>query len=263
LAGSVKFNFSHRFSGTIWKMIAAPEQNLLFLEVRIGDIFQVEFSALDYKANRFVWKDWRMKESWWIGLTAANNQTLLLHTFVNKGNPDHKNLIACDIFNQVVRWEVDEFSFYDWDEQTIYGYSTKGDITPAQIQLESGEVIENPWESIQEKPEMNSFSPVQFLEGTQHFETVQRFIQQRLNKAISKGVEYVEFDNWIVVSVYIQESEDLANYLIVMTKEGEIVLEEKLGEKLEGLGVDTFFILSGCLFFVKNRLELVAYTFYD
>lgn len=244
-------------------MIASLEQNLLFLEVRIGDIFQVEFSALDYKTNQFIWKDWRMKESWWIGLTAANSQTLLLHTFVNKGNPDHKNLIACDIFSKVIRWEVGEFSFYDWNEQTIFGYRTKEDITPAQIHIESGEVRETQWEFIEEKSEVNSLRPVQFLEGTQHFETIQRFAFQKLNKTILKGVEYIEFDNWIVVSIYIQESEGLANYLIVITKEGEIVLEEKLGEKLEGLGVDTFFILSGCLFFVKNRLELVAYTFYD
>jgi hypothetical protein len=245
-------------------MIAVPERNLIFLEVRHGETFQVEFSALDYHSNQFIWKDWKMKESWWVSLTAANRDTLLLHTFVNRGNPDHKNLIACDIFSKTIRWEVEEFSFYDWDEAVIKGYRTKEDIVPAVINSKSGEVTEEKWEA-SNPPVVNNttIKPMQYVEGALHFETVQKFIELRIQKPISAGVEYLEYGNWIIVSVYIRESEGLANYLLVMTQEGELVLKEKLGEKLEGLGVDTFFILSGCLFFVKNRLELVAYTFYD
>src|SRR5688572_503751 len=108
-------------------MAAVPEANLLFLEIRNGETFQVEFSALDYKSGEFVWKDLRMKESWWISLTAAKPETLLIHTFVSGGNPDHKNLIAIDIFSKTVRWEVEEFSFYEWDESVIKGYRTKED----------------------------------------------------------------------------------------------------------------------------------------
>ena len=54
----------------------------------------------------------------------------------------------------------------------------------------------------------------------------------------------------------------MANYLLVLDKDGEVLLEVKLGEKLPGLGTDTFFMLSGCLFLIKNKKELVAYTFY-
>jgi len=263
LAATLKFNFSHRFSSTIWNMVAVPEKKLLVLEIRDGEKFQVEFSALDYHYNQFIWKDWRLKESWWVGLMAANRSTLLFQTFINRGNPDHKNLIACDILSRVVRWEIEEFSFYDWDESTINGYRTKGEITLAQIDIKSGMVKEDGWASFGTKEEDAAVRPTQYIEGVQHFSTVQQFIVQRLNQTISGGVEYLEWGNWIVVSVYFQETEGLANYLIVMTLEGEVVLKEKLGEKLEGLGVDTFFILSGCLFFVKNRLELVAYRFYD
>ena len=66
-----------------------------------------------------------------------------------------------------------------------------------------------------------------------------------------------------MVSFYIEEGVNLANYLLVFSLEGEVLLEVKLGEKLTGLGTDTFFMLSGCLFLVKNKSELAAYTFYD
>ncbi len=76
---------------------------------------------------------------------------------------------------------------------------------------------------------------------------------------ITKGVEYLEFNDWIIVSVYVEESAKLANYLLVFSETGELVLTLKLGEKLGGLGSDTFFILSGCLFLVQNKTDLVAY----
>jgi hypothetical protein len=243
-------------------MVAAPESDLLFIEVRDGINFQVEFSALNVIANEFLWKDWRMKESWWIGLVDANKHTLLLQSFINKGNPDHKNLIACDILEQRVRWEVNEFSFFDWDEKVIRGYRTKEDVIPAQINIEKGILVDG-WENMADKPLNRPVKPVQYLEGTSHFETVKKFVRQHIMKEISMGVEYLEWNNLIVMSVYVQENEGLANYLLVFTLEGEIELSEKLGEKLQGLGVDTFFILSGCLFFVKNRSELVAYNVYD
>jgi len=263
LAGTLKFNFSHHFDGTVWKTVAVPERHFIFLEIRNGDTFQVTFSALNYQSGQFIWKDWQMQESWWVTLTAANIHTLLLHTFVNRGNPDRRNLIACDIFSQAVRWEAPDFSFHDWDESTIYGYRTNGDILPASINIKSGEASEGAWQKVPLLVNEEMLRPVQYAEGTSHFETIQQFIQQRMKQTILQGAEYIEFGNWIIVSVYFRESEGLANYLLVMTQEGEIVLKEKLGEKLEGLGLDTFFILSGCLFFVKNRQELVAYTFYD
>lgn len=76
---------------------------------------------------------------------------------------------------------------------------------------------------------------------------------------ITKGVEYLEFNDWIMVSAYVEESAKLANYLLVFRSTGALVLTLKLGENLAGLGSDTFFILSGCLFLVQNKTDLVAY----
>ena len=240
-------------------MVALPESNLLFLETRNGNTFQVEFYALDYNSNTFLWKEWKLAESWWISLTSAKKDTLLLQSFVTKGNPDHKNLIACDIFKQTVRWEVNEFSFHDWGEELINGYRTIDDFKPAQVNIVTGHLNEMEWTN-HDKTIDSVQRPVQYAEGNIHFNTIRNFVKSRLGEDCVGGVEYFESGNRIIISTYLQESTGLANYLIVLTNEGVILLHEKLGEKLEGLGMDTFFILSGCLFFVKNRLELVVYT---
>ncbi len=60
------------------------------------------------------------------------------------------------------------------------------------------------------------------------------------------------------MSYYVTES-GLSNYLVVMDGEGEVLLHEKLAEQLKGIGMETFFVLAGCVFFVKNREDLVSY----
>jgi hypothetical protein len=240
-------------------MLAVEAENRLVLEVRDDVNFKVTFSLFDYAKNEFAWRDISLPESWWVSLAAANRDTVLLNRFMNRGgNPDHKSLIALDARTATVRWETEELSFYDWNESEILGYRIKDDLVPVTVTLATGQVVEEPWQ-----PKMESTLPVNvkavfYAEGTPHFETVKKFVAQT-DYRITKGVEYLEFNDWIIVSVYVEESAKLANYLLVFSEIGALVLTVKLGEKLAGLGADTFFILSGCLFLVQNKTDLVAY----
>ncbi len=258
-----QFRFSHHFPGSIWNTLAVPENHILIIEVRDDKNFQVQFFALNFLTNKFIWENVKLKESWWIGLTAVNTQTLLFHTFVNRGNPDHKNLTAFDIFDQKIRWEIGEFSFFDWNDKEILGYRTTNELVQATINIESGAITDGKWEAQPMDNQTESSKPIQYFEGTLNFETVKKFMNQKTQYQITKGVEYLECKEWIIISAYVEGEKGLANYLLVFNTEGEVLLEEKLGENLPGLGSDTFFMLSGCLFLVKNKSELVAYTFYD
>ena len=258
-----QIKFSHHFPGTIWATLAVPQKDILIIEVRDDTKFQVQFSALDFRNNQFFWQGITLKESWWIGLTAANENTVLLHTFVNKGNPDHKNLLALDIFSGNVRWEIEEFSFFDWDNSEIVGHLTRDEIIQASINIKTGALMEKVWSAKSTHEESDIVRPIQYFEGTTYFETVIEFIERKTDYRPIKGIEYLEWKDWIMVSLYIEEAGKLANYLLALGKDGEVLLEVKLAEKLPGLGTDTFFMLSGCLFLIKNKTELVAYTFYD
>jgi hypothetical protein len=255
--------FSHHFPGVIWATLSVPKSDILIVEVRDDKNFTVQFSALDFDTHKFLWEGITLKEKWWIGLTAANKNTILFHTYVNQGNPDHKNLIAFNIFDKNVRWEIEEFSFFDWDETEIWGYKTKDDLIQSTVNIESGIITERDWTTGGIGEKNDSVRPIQYFEGMPHFETVKKFIQQKTTHQPTKGAEYLEWKDWVMVSYYAEDAGSLANYLLVSSREGEVLLEVKLGEKLTGLGTDTFFMLSGCLFLVKNKSELVAYTFYD
>jgi hypothetical protein len=261
LASTLSLLFSHQFSSPIWQMIKEPEMGLLIIETRDGDNFRVAFSALNIRSNQFLWRDWTLDEKWLIGLLVVNNEVLLLQRFADRGNPDKKNLIAIDIKSRQLLWEATNFSFYNWNKQTIWGIKTLGAFPQAKIDIASGVITEASWKEPDVEIYAEIGSPVQYIAGTPHFETVKNFILMQVHQPIEMGVEYLEYNGFIVTSVYFSETQGLANYLLVFNESGELVLKERLVEKVQGLGMGTFFILSGCLFFVKNRLELVAYTF--
>lgn len=250
--------FSHSFSGIVWNTLAVEAENLLFIETRDDVNFQVKFSLLDYHKNTFVWKDVSFPESWWLSMLVARKDVLLLTRYVNKVNPDQKSLVAVDVSTHTMRWQADQFSFFDWNEHEVFGYSTQEDFVQSTIDITDGRVKAETWKINESVRNPDRQRAVFYAEGTPHFETVKKFVAQA-DFRIALGVEYLEYESWILISVYAGQPGDLANYLLVFSSSGELVLNVKLGEKLAGLGTDTFFILSGCLFLVKNKTELVAY----
>lgn len=258
MSGALQPIFSHSFSGIVWNTLVLEAESLLFVETRDDVNFKVTFSVLDYRRNAFLWKDVSFAESWWLSMLSARKDVLLLTRYVNKVNPDRKNLVAVDVSTRAIRWEAEQFSFFDWTEHEVLGYSTKDGFTQATIDLANGAVKTEAWKITETPREPDRERAVFYAEGTPHFETVKKFLAQT-DFTVTTGVEYLEHGSWILVSVYTGQPGNLANYLLVFSQTGELTLNVKLGEKLAGLGADTFFILSGCLFLVKNKTELVAY----
>lgn len=254
-----EFLFSHRFPGMIWNTLADEPAGLLALEVRDESVFNTSFSLFDYTANTFLFKSILLPEQWWVSLAGVSRHTVFVNRFMNKGgNPDQKSLIALDATLGNTRWEVESFSFFDMQEGDVLGYRTKGDPQQAKIDLITGVLTECDWVPRQPAARTERLRPAFYAEGSQHFETVKEFLK-RTDYEIVKGVEYLEFNDWIIISFYADESAKLANYLLVFTREGSLALSAKLGENLAGLGTDTFFVLSGCLFLVQNKTDLAAY----
>lgn len=99
--------------------------------------------------------------------------------------------------------------------------------------------------------------PFQYLQGEPDFETVKKFIQTKRKAMPRLGAEYLEWEGFIFISYYVGDA--LTNYLAIFDEVGDCVYEEKIGTNLKGIGVNTFFIASGYLFFVKNKIELVTF----
>lgn len=239
-------------------MLQVPASNLLILEVRNEQRREVRFSAWDIGTNKFVWKDILFDETWWIGLTAATKEVLLLHIYQNTNNPDVKDLLAWDIFKQKKRWQRGNFLVSVVSENYIQGRAMGENGEEVVVDITTGDFLQNKAVETVMLENIPLVKPFQYVDGTPYFETVKTFLNSRFNIIPVGGVEYVEEQSCIFIS-YHAAQDSLVNFLIVLTAEGSVILHEKLGERLKGLGFETFFILSGCLFFVRNKCELVSY----
>lgn len=250
--------FSWTFEGTIWNTLLVPETKLLILEARNDTRREASFSALDFESNRFLWKDILFEEHWWIGLTAATAEVLLLHLYQGTENPDKKGLMAWHIYDQKKLWQLDNFSFTFVREGKVHGHLSEEGNKVVAVDIMTGRISENNDVEIDRPENILTLKPFLYVESSSYFDTVKSFLAEKLNVKAVAGIEYLEYDSLIFISYHVQQ-DGLTNFLMVVTIDGNVVLHEILDERLKGLGVETFFILSGCLFFVRNKRELVSY----
>jgi hypothetical protein len=256
LARSVQFNFSHVFEGVIWNTLASPGTAVLLVEIRNSERKRVTFSALECNSGKFIWRDKSFEEPWWISLGAVSDGVVIFTMYLETNNPDKKGVFGYHIQDEKMLWWHNDFSLVAVSNKTVEGISSKYGFKEVTLDLITGQETSDP------KHEPKNPDPVirphQYLPDHRYFDTVKTFLEQKFNLSPVMALEYLEHDSIIFISFYVQENE-LANYLFMLSADGNLLVKEKLDEQLKGIGLGTFFILSGCVFFVKNKAELVSY----
>ncbi|HEX6891585.1 MAG TPA: DUF4905 domain-containing protein [Chryseolinea sp.] len=255
MARSVQFNFSHVFEGVIWNTLTSPGAGVLLVEVRNSERKRVIFSALECNSGKFIWRDKSFDEPWWISLGAVSDEVVIFTMYLETNNPDKKGVFGYHIRDEKMLWWHNDFSLVSVSTKTVEGISSKYGFKNVTLDLMTGQ------ETSEAKHELNNdpvIRPHQYLPDHRYFDTVKIFLEHKFNLSPVMALEYLEHDSIIFISFYIQENE-LANYLFMISADGHLLMKEKLDEQLKGIGLGTFFILSGCVFFVKNKAELVSY----
>jgi hypothetical protein len=204
----------------VWNILPVAKKSLLVLEQRNEVTRTVSFSAFDVQAQQFIWRDVVLNEKWWITLAGVNSERILLRLFESADNPD----------------------------KTSY----------QQITLLEGKPVDIPLKTETTLPD-EAIRPDQYLEGEADFEVVRNFIRSKLKHEAKLGAEYLTYGDYIFISYYKGNPAAFVNSICAFTLDGNFIFDEEIGTKLKGIGWNTFFIASDCLFFVKNKTELVTF----
>jgi hypothetical protein len=256
----LEITFSEQVPGIIWKTLADPDHGRLYIEVRNNDRKQVSFSALDLENCQWLWYNVTLDEPWWISLAAVSGNTLLFTVYTDTNNPDKKSIFAFDILLQKIQWWKVNFSITEVVGSFIRGVDSKFGSKEVMLKISDGMPADEEPVVLADEQNFIVIKPFQYPEGSAHFETLRSFVAMKCNILPVISIEYCEYHSLILISVF-EGPEDLANYLIVFNSAGDLLLKETLGEHLKGIALDTFFIFSGFLIFVKNKRELVSYRF--
>lgn len=258
---SIEHNFSHVFDGTVWNLLASEKHDVLIAEVRNHEKKQVTFSACHCQTGQFLWRDVTFDEPWWINLAGVTGDVVLFTLYLETQNPDRKGVLAYHLTEQKILWWNNDLSLTEVSGAYVRGIASKYGHREVVLDAATGQAVD-PAQAVQTPVSSAIRRPYQYLEENPHFATVKTFLEEKFNLSPVVALEYLEHGSLIFISFYLRE-EELANYLLVLSAEGNVLLKEKLDEQRKGIGLDTFFILSGCVFFVKNTRELDSYKIYD
>jgi hypothetical protein len=251
----VDLGFSLPFPGVVWSLSAYPPKDIVVIEVRDKTTKQVSFWALDYKRQQFLWKEKRLEEPWWVSVAGIHNDVILFTIYLDSNNPDKKAVVAYSLAEFRLMWWNNDFSIGQIGD-VIQGFTSKLGLKEQHLDILTGNVSVN---TESDEIPIPVLKPVQYNEGTENFATVQRFLADRLNFLAVGSFEYLETGSHILISCY-EKQNDLANFLFVLSLDGEVLLKEILDSAVQGIGLDTFFVIERSLFFVKNKAQLVSYT---
>lgn len=254
----------YEFEGAVWNMVADPEARCLILEIRNEDKHQVSFALVDLENDGLIWKDVTFEEPWWIGATATNGKTLVLHVYQDSQSPQQKKYFAVDITSQRQIWQSDNVQVMGIAGENIIGYQlVNGSREYKFISMKDKtekSLMKEEVDSLLAGENKNLHFPFQYTEKQPYFETVKQFIIQYTNTKPVLGCEYAEYQNLILISYYIHERSALANYLLVIDKEGQLYLQDMLDKNLNQIGLGTFFIANDKLVLIKEKNQLITYA---
>jgi len=212
-------HFSIQFDAPMWNMLPVPGRPWLVVEQRDDVNRKVSVTAIDYVQKKIIWSNDALTERWWVNLVAVTPKQILLKIFENTSNPD------------LTHWQA--------------------------LSVDDGTLLEK----VEDKtPHTNELiQPFQYLAGEHDFETVYKFLKNRLKVIPILGVDYLEHSGFVFISFYFGAPGSFVNQIACFTSTGNLIWQEEIGTNLKGIGVNTFFVVSDYLFFVKNRTELVTF----
>jgi hypothetical protein len=199
-----------------------------------------------------------LEEPWWVSLGAVGGDTLLFTVYTDTNNPDKKSLVAYDVVKKETTWWRNGFSLSAVRGGYVEGQDSKFPGKDTFLDLFTGLPVEHAEFDLEDSQNFTVIRPFQYEEGSAHFDTVKQFFETRVGVTPVATVEYLEFESLIIVSVFLN-GDGLANYLYALNANGDVLMRETLGENLKGVALDTFFIFSGHLIFVKSKNELISY----
>lgn len=250
---SIKPDIQLSYTRKIWNIFTAGK-NFLLLEIRDENTLSTTFDLYDFNKKEYVWKDLALDEQWRVGISYCNAQTILFHQYATGSVPTVAELIAVDLLSGNKIWQVGNFQPLEFGRNYVKGLKDNHEMFVA---MDSGEISAEA-DNFSKPDEMNMpLLPLRYLPDTDNFAFVKQYVEKFLSETPEGSAEYLEHDKNIFLSYHKREADRLVVKLLGITSEGNIWLDQKVGEG-EKMSGDIFFIWNDHLVFVQGKHELKA-----
>jgi len=180
---------------------------------------------------------------------------LVLQEYDKDNFPAVKQLYTFDIVNQEVLNVYKNASFLALEGSKMLVLNNINE----QISEQCFDIDVNIDELNNDTFKTNIFFPQNYRNDNLYYPEIVSFLSQYEAATIFDTVEYLEWNDLILISYYICNEEQLFNnYLLVINSQGELVLSETLSENSKGTAEISFFIAHKHLVYLGNHQEITT-----
>ncbi len=250
----------HEPGGIIWKVLPDEEGKLLVIESRDSTLRKTSWGVVALSDGAFLLKGVPAPKPWWIGLKAVISGKAIFQGYKESQSPEPKGVYAMDLRSGKISWQDEEKSVHSFGASGTVLLSLRQEEDEALYVMEVStgkERKSGEQEAFRNAtpPETMSVFPLLYTEENSHYPTLSVFLEEQGYKNTGP-VEYLEYNAYIFISFYIQEGKKVINLLMVLKEDGTIVLQERLTEGTDGVGMASFFICHQTLIYIKNKISL-------
>jgi len=230
--------------GTIWNSCIDSAKDLLVVETRDSELLECRFYVIDLKKKEIITDYQYNDEKWWIGLKYAFDGYFVLYTYEDEQNPISKGIIVVDGVRGVIRWRNENYSFLDAQGPQIMVTDTETK-SNMNINIDGGRVCcykECP-------PCQNLKEPVRYLEDSEYFEQTASLIEMVKSEKPSEFIEYLEWEEKIILSYCTYIDQKQVNNLVVLDTEGKLLQEFNLSTGFKGISFGDYVVYKELLLF--------------
>lgn len=244
----LKLLVAEHFGGQIWRMEIDHLSHTLFAEIRNTEDRKVSFAAISLVSGKTYFKNHTIDETWLTGIETAYDEVLLLHYYQTATGPTHKGLAAVEATTGNVLWHNFNYSF---DHLTANGpilFDSR--LQPPAYKLtdiKTGSLLRN-------------FNPaIDIIANNQVIVPQNMPMPANLPKLpvepYRNNVHYVEYNNFIIVSLHALWTGQIRQYLYVI-EGGELIFEDILNTNIQKLQPEAFVLYRNQLIYLKDKVEI-------
>lgn len=239
----------HYFEAPIWKIEIEEESGLIAIESRDAATHTASFSLFNFRTGECLFANIQVENSWWHGLDKVHAGTVFLHGYESENSPQHKGIIAISNTGEI-KWQQFNLAIEGVTTAGLLVYYTS--LQPRKLMLADPLTGQ-----IQNQPVTNipiSYQHIRLPGILSSGTAVPTHLPENIEGPLL-CLDYKELTCW---SFHTKKNGGISQHLQIHRND-VIVLHDFLSQDIQKLNPEAFFLLSGYLFYVRNKVEIVSY----
>jgi hypothetical protein len=242
----------HQCKWPVWRIEIDGPGNIIFLEVRNSEDKLVSFTSISLDSGIVKFEGLTTPERWLTGIETAFDGVLVLHNYQSEKGPAHKGLTAIDGLSGKTLWSNYTLAFDHLSATGPVVYNTQ--IQPPKLVLAD----------IKTGGTVRTYQPVIDVGFNNHILSPQVLPAQAFKSlppgvdAYGNTVDYLEHNNFRIVSLHTFLDGQLKQHLYIFDDEGGTVYHDLLQSDIQKLQPEAFVVHDNKLIYLKNRSVLIV-----